>query len=64
MSIVQQGLLKTKQLFFVVAIVAVQRCETAYMCGKRIARDSAALTVIKFGRQREVKHIVFTACET
>lgn len=62
-SVVQQSLLKTKQLFFVVTIVALQRCETAYMC-RRILRDSATLTVIKLGRQREVKGIMFTACET
>jgi len=27
-------------------------------------RDSTALSVVTFGRQRDVKRVMFTACET
>lgn len=50
-----------KPFFFVVTTVAVQRCETT---GVGEGFQECCLPVINLGRQKKVKHIVFTACET
>lgn len=39
---------------------SVGRCGTPYTCRKRISRASATLIGIKFGTQRDSKHIMFT----
>lgn len=49
-----------KQLLFVVTPEAVQRCESTG-AGEGF---QPCLPVINLGKQQEVKHIMFTACET
>lgn len=55
------GIFAAVEAAFVVKTVAVQRCETT-AAGEGF--QEPCLPVISLGRQKEVKHIMFTACET